>query len=77
MNQEQRKQYLQETHTRLLLEYLSHSRSKCVGWFSPFDNSVGFTTTEIKEELSTREHIPNKREAKLIRQQKQFNKQKR
>ena len=76
MNREERKQHLQETHTRILLEYLSHAR-KCGGWFSPFDNNVGFTTTEIKEELSTREHIPNKQEAKLIRQQKQFNKQKR
>ncbi len=65
------KKELKELHTRQLMYYLKHSRA-CGNWYSPCcsESSFGFTFDEIKEELNTREHIPNKREARKIRQEK-------
>jgi hypothetical protein len=54
-------------HTKVLLKYLEKSR-KFGGFYSPYDNEYGWTTSKLKEELSTREHVPNKKESKLIRQ---------
>lgn len=71
MNLEERTEYLKKRHTKQLLEYLRAARA-CGGSYSPFDSSYGphFSIEEIKKELSFRPHIPNKREAKVIRQQK-------
>lgn len=58
---------LSSLHTRELLDYLACAR-KYGGWYSPYDGKCGYTIDEIKEELSKREHIPNKAEAKKKRQ---------
>ncbi len=58
---------LNNLSTRELLQYLDWAR-KFNGWYSPFDNGTGYTTDEIKAVLATREHIPNKAEAKVARQ---------
>jgi hypothetical protein len=67
--------------TRLLLSWLNAARVKGSGswWRSDYylDHVPGVgpknerpTFDEIKAELSTREHIPNKKEAKKIRQKR-------
>lgn len=56
--------------TRLLLKWLDLAR-KCNGSYSPTGCSSSefqITVEDLKVELATREHIPNKREAKAIRQ---------
>lgn len=69
---------LTKYHTRELLAMLNRSRknngSCCIG-----DSGMGpcISADEIKDELATREHIPNKAEAKKIRQQKQQEKKQR
>lgn len=63
------KRSLGPVHTRQLLDYLKHARA-CGGWYSPWDGSTGYTIEELKAELATREHVPNKAEAKRIRQDK-------
>ena len=63
------KRSLAPVHTRQLLDYLKHARA-CGGWYSPWDGSTGYTIEELKAELETREHVPNKAEAKRIRQDK-------
>lgn len=62
---------LKEAHTRILMSWLSKARA-CGGGYNPFDDNseFGFSIGELKIELSKREHIPNKQEAKTIRQQK-------
>jgi hypothetical protein len=58
---------LNEYHTKELLQFLNSARA-CGGWYSPYDkNGPGYTVAEIKEVLKTREHIPNKKEAKELR----------
>lgn len=64
-----KKVWLKSRHTKELLIFLDKAR-KCGGGYSPFDNDICFTIEEIKSELTTREHIPNKKESKLIRQNK-------
>jgi len=61
--------WLKELHTKELMDYLNRAR-KCGGGYSPFDNDICFSIGEIKAALSYREHIPNKKEAQKIRQQK-------
>lgn len=55
--------------TRQLLEYLKLAR-KCGGWYSPLgpDAKVGYSIEVLKMELATREHVPNKPEARARRQ---------
>ena len=56
---------LAELTTKELLDYLKWSR-KFNGIYSPWDGPGGYTTTEIKAVLATREHVPNRAERKLI-----------
>jgi hypothetical protein len=58
-------------HTKVLLSYLKGAR-KCGGFWSPSgdSNGFGFTTDELKKELATREHVPNKQEARHRRQER-------
>lgn len=71
-------EFLKKTHTRLLLKYQHHLRAidhyyandtvRPEQWL--YDLPSGVTPENIKAELATREHIPNKIEAKAIRKQK-------
>lgn len=62
------KEELRNTPTRQLLGLLSTARA-CGGRFDPTEYGEYFITTgDIKLELSTREHIPNKKEARILRQ---------
>lgn len=59
---------LKETPTKKLLQFLNSARA-CGGSFDPTDCGCYYiTVTQIKNELATREHIPNKKESKAIRQ---------
>ena len=62
-------EHLKKKHTKQLLDYLDSCR-KCGGRLSPFDNENSVTIDQVKAELATREHVPNKQEAKVIRQLK-------
>lgn len=63
------KRELKKYHTKQLIKILNVARA-CGGYYSPYDdNSNGFTFDQIKDELATREHVPNKIEAKRIRQE--------
>ena len=64
-----KKEWLEKQTTMQLLMLLQYTR-KFGGWVSPWGNRDGFTAEEIKEILATREHIPNKKEAKKTRQEK-------
>ena len=57
---------LQKLHTRQLLSMRYQQ-----GWD---DYAPDFTEEQLKEVLATREHIPNKIEARKIRQEKAKNK---
>ena len=69
MNKQERFAYLRGLHTRELLSMRDYCY-KMGGQFSPFDNGVKFSLGEVKKELETREHVPNKKEARQIRQEK-------
>lgn len=58
---------LKSKHTKTLMKLLEKAR-KCGGFYSPYDNEYGWTTFQLKEELNQREHVPNKKESKIIRQ---------
>lgn len=63
--------HLESLHTRELLDYLKASR--CYGGrYDPFydGHGEGFTSEEIKSILSTREHIPSKREGSRLRRER-------
>lgn len=68
---------LSEMTTRELMAL----RDRCYeygGKYSPYDNSGPFYHLEaVKDELSTREHVPNKTEAYEIRRHRQMGTQKR
>ncbi len=64
-----RKPSLKSFHTRQLLDILNGAR-RCGGTYNPYGMGVYYNLDEIKTELETREHIPNKQEAKKIRQEK-------
>jgi hypothetical protein len=60
--------HLKELHTKELMKALKQARS---GSYSPFyPSGPHFSVDDIKVELATREHVPNKAEAKAIRQAK-------
>ena len=59
-----------QLHTKVLLRYLDKAR-KCGGFYSPgYKGGHGYSMEMLKAELATREHVPNKVEAKKIRQEK-------
>ena len=63
---------LSKIPTRRLLNYLNHARA-CGGSYDITNNHCSdmvVSIDELKAELVTREHIPNKKEAKKIRQEK-------
>jgi hypothetical protein len=71
------RQPLSEMKTRELLALRNHCYSTG-GWYSPYDSSgPGYHIEEVLDELDTREHIPNKLEARNIRRAKHIRKQKR
>ena len=61
---------IHQAPTRQLMEWLRMARA-CGGWWSPCDShsGYGYKFDDIKAELDTREHIPNKKEARAIRRQ--------
>ena len=67
---------LQDISTKVLLNYLEHARACGGDGYNIGDNhepSMFISIAEIKQELVTREHVPNKQEAKVIRQTKAKN----
>ncbi|PHS22208.1 MAG: hypothetical protein COA84_13645 [Robiginitomaculum sp.] len=65
-------EYLKAAHTRMLLIWRNKSYA-CGGYYNPLGNhccDMEFTTEQILTELNTREHVPTKVEAKIIRQNK-------
>ncbi len=62
---------LKNLHTSVLLGYLATARACGCGGVDPTGNcNEHITIDEIKKELATREHLPNKVEAKKLRQDK-------
>ena len=68
-NGKKNKMNIEDVHTRQLLSMRDYT-----GWYWSGDDSyhddVEFSQQEIYAELAKREHIPSKKEAKIIRQQK-------
>ena len=72
--------YLEKLHTKQLLQLRNAAyRVSCIGMDTDreavYDVTDDLTVriSEIKRELSKREHVPNKAEAKKIRQEKAKN----
>jgi hypothetical protein len=73
--------YLRTRHTRVLMQ-MRESAYRCSGrntyaladeevFYDPFDTRMHYVSlAQIKAELTTREHVPNKREARKIRQER-------
>ena len=64
-------EYLKRCHTRVLMKY----RDKCYklnGYYDILENNSACVVTEdqIRAELATREHVPNKKEAKALRKER-------
>jgi len=63
---------LSKFHTKQLLRLLDQNRRhQCAVTNHDYDfgyKPSNYTTEELEAELATREHIPNKKEAKAIRQ---------
>jgi hypothetical protein len=74
--------YLRTRHTRVLMK-MRESAYRCSGYnyyeyglatddeifYDPFDSGQFYVSlAQIKAELATREHVPNKKEARQIRQ---------
>lgn len=66
-------EYLKSIETRQLMSWRERAYA-CGGSYTPFDyhsnSAMIFSIEDIKAELNTREHIPNKKEAKVLRQTK-------
>jgi hypothetical protein len=60
---------LKNYHTKQLKKMLSLSY-KFNGVYIPSGEVCGFESDEIRAELNTREHVPNKIEARRMRQEK-------
>lgn len=60
---------MKKTSTRQLLQWLNYARKCGGGFWSPSGSSgkYGYRWDDLKKELATREHIPNKKEAKALR----------
>ncbi len=66
VNHERALSEIRSTPTRLLLKWLDLTR-RFGGWYSPCQKSerhYGFHADDIRAELATREHVPNKTEAR-------------
>lgn len=73
--------YLKTRHTRVLMQ-MRESAYRCSGrneydlsdeevFYDPFDTRLNYVSlAQIKAELATREHVPNKKEARAIRQER-------
>lgn len=72
----EKSEYLKSAHTRQLINWRNQAYA-CGGIYTPFDHNSNkamiFRLDEIINELNTREHIPNKKEAKTLRQQRAYN----
>lgn len=68
---EQNRWLLENASTRELMKCLDFCH-KFKGQYGPSDSAYGpfMTLDEVKTELAKREHIPNKVEAKKVRQEK-------
>ncbi len=62
--------YLESLHTRQLMKLRELGQAYEWGCIINDKHHLTVTLTEINSELNTREHIPNKEEAKKIRQLK-------
>ena len=61
---------LSKEPTKVLLKWLRYSHKMGLG-YNPTDDGKNFISKEeLKKELATREHIPNKQEAKAQRKYK-------
>ena len=77
MNEQEVRDMLKKIHTKELMSIYNRAR-KVNGGQLHYNSGYDFTCNHgqqfpvrwIKEELDTREHIPNKKERKSIRQQK-------
>lgn len=60
--------YINAKHTKQLLGILKSCRA-CGGYYDLMGDNSGFvvTTAQVKAVLATRDHVPNKQEAKAIR----------
>ncbi len=67
MEKEKVYEELQKFHTRQLLTMLNSERHVDLYGEHEYD---GYTKEDLKHVLATREHIPNKQEARVIRQQR-------
>ncbi|MBT5338219.1 hypothetical protein HN858_04045 [Candidatus Falkowbacteria bacterium] len=56
--------------TKVLLNYLEKARSKRHKGHTPIPGGRMLSVVEIKTELTKREHVPNKVEARALRQEK-------
>lgn len=69
----QKSEYLKSAHTRQLLSWRDQAYSGG-GVYTPYDpksnSTMIFRLDEIVNELNTRDHVPNKKEAKVVRQQR-------
>ncbi|QBQ74822.1 hypothetical protein BcepSauron_442 [Burkholderia phage BcepSauron] len=73
--------WLKTQHTRVLMK-MRVGVYRCTGhnrydipdeelYYDPFDGGLRYITlAQLKAELATREHVPNKKEARAIRQQR-------
>lgn len=61
-----RQDWLKKASTRQVLTLLNAVRA----YGASFDDFYSFTVEELKAELATREHIPNKQEAKELRRKR-------
>ena len=59
---------LSEYSTRQLKQILDSARA-CGGSYQPYDYGPAYEFSDIKAEMDTREHIPNKKEAKALRRE--------
>ena len=68
LTKEETQTRLKATHTRELKQMLDSARA-CGGWYSPSGDSSGwgYTFADLKAEMDTREHLPNKKEGKELR----------
>lgn len=74
----QKNDYLKSAHTRQLIRWRDEAYAGG-GIYTPFDyntnSAMTFRLDEIVNELNTREHVPNKKEARALRQQRAKTKQ--
>lgn len=70
-------QYLQSLHTKQLMNLRDQTYATDEAWEIVDGVFLKISREEILAELNTREHVPNKKEAKEIRRQKMKERQNR